>query len=389
MVQKWGANIRCNRKYINEIGTYYAQVTLSGGACASTSKNSESTTVVTPNEFELDIVYTSTYSDCANTSIALGVSEINGILSDGSKINVTSDLISSFEYQWQKDGVNVAGATTQNISLASTAENGSYVLNASLGSLISDSNALPVQLIVNDILTINSTSLTSCNSTDPITLSTTADLTGESFEWFHNGASINTNDTEINVTDLGAYRLVVYKNGCPLNSNEIVIAPLDDSLITLDAPANVIFPEGSSKTINASGGTAYRWYDINNVLLSSTSSFTIDQEGEYVLIANIDACEITKQISSTFLDTFKIPNVITVNGDGLNDQWVLPNIYSRNSEVNVTIYNDQGIEVFNQFDYQNNWPQSSTSFSRQNMVFFYKIKNAKEVLKQGTITVIR
>jgi uncharacterized protein (DUF302 family) len=54
-----------------------------------------------------------------------------------------------------------------------------------------------------------------------------------------------------------------------------------------------------------------------------------------------------------------------------------------------TIYNDQGDEVFNEFDYQNNWPQSSTSFPKQNMVFFYKIKNAKEVLKQGTITVIR
>jgi hypothetical protein len=29
------------------------------------------------------------------------------------------------------------------------------------------------------------------------------------------------------------------------------------------------------------------------------------------------------------------------------------------------------------------------TFAKQNMVFFYKIKDSNEVLKQGTITIIR
>ena len=45
--------------------------------------------------------------------------------------------------------------------------------------------------------------------------------------------------------------------------------------------------------------------------------------------------------------------------------------------------------ILNEFDYSNSWPSSSMAFPRQNMVFYYKIRNAKEVLKQGTITVIR
>ncbi len=45
-----------------ETGTYFARVTLSGGACASTSKDSETTEVVTPDSFELIVDYTSPYT---------------------------------------------------------------------------------------------------------------------------------------------------------------------------------------------------------------------------------------------------------------------------------------------------------------------------------------
>jgi len=90
-----------------------------------------------------------------------------------------------------------------------------------------------------------------------------------------------------------------------------------------------------------------------------------------------------------YLDTFKVPNVITVNGDGINDLWILPNSYSNKDDVNVIIYNEKGEQVLNVNNYQNNWPQSSTAFPKQNMVFYYKIRDAVAVLKQGTITIIR
>ena len=108
-----------------------------------------------------------------------------------------------------------------------------------------------------------------------------------------------------------------------------------------------------------------------------------------MLIANIDNCEITRQVTVEYLDTFKIPNVITPNGDGFNDQWILPNSYSNKTDVSVIIYRENGEELLNVQDYKNDWPDASLSFPNQNMVFYYTIKNANEILKQGTITVIR
>ncbi len=373
---------------VTQEGTYYVAVTQNGGACSS-SIDSETTVAVVPASFEVVVGYQGTYTSCVSTSIVLEVQTINAIDGGGNATDVTASLVDSFNYQWQRDGSNVGGATAKTISLTSTTENGSYSVDAILNTYNESSNSIPVQLLTNESLAISSTSTVYCSSSDIITISTTTDLSSESFSWERDGVSVNTSDAALTVTEAGTYRLVVDKNGCDLISNEIAITPLDPNLIQLDVDGEVVFPEGSSKTVTASGGTAYQWFDANNNLMSSGNSMTFTEEGEFILIANIDNCEITRQLTAVYLDLFNIPNVITPNGDGANDQWVIPNSYSNKSDVNVVIYDDKGVELLNVMGYQNNWPDSSTSFPQQNMVFYYIVKNASETLKQGTITVIR
>lgn len=372
---------------ITEDGSYYCAVT-STGSC-STTINSENTTATIPTGFEILIDYDSSYTSCESTSAVLEVSTINAVAPNGSLTDVTAQLETEFNYQWQRNGANVTGATTKNISLTVTSENGDYTLNASLGSYDETSNMLPIQLLTNETVAISSTSTLYCNSSDTITITTSTDLTGETFSWERNGTSVNTTDNTLIVSEPGTYRLMVSKDGCPLYSNEIEITPLDPNLISINVDGEIVFPEGSSKTVTASGGTAYQWFDEANTLLSSTDQMTFTADGNYTLVANVDNCQVTRQLTVVYLDLFNVPNVITPNGDGANDQWVIPNSYSNKSDITVIIYNEKGVELVNESSYSNNWPQSSTSFSQQNMVFYYVIKSAAETLKQGTITVIR
>jgi uncharacterized cupin superfamily protein len=374
---------------ISEDGEYYAEVTQTGGACSVSSKNSEITTVVSPASFEITTNYTGSYTACETTSITIGIELINAVADNGAKTDVTSSLIDAFTYQWQKDGADVTGATSKNISLASNLENGSYLLNATIETFDINSNSLSAQLLTSETVNITGSGTVFCSGGETITISTLTDLSSSSFDWQLNGSSINTTDAIVTVSTPGTYTLVLDRDGCSLISNEITITPLDQNLITLDAGNEIVIPEGTTKIVTATGGTAYRWVDSNSSEISNSDSITFSEAGTYTLIASIDNCEIIKQLDVTFLDTFKVPNVITVNGDGINDQWVIPNSYSNKVDVNVIIYNEQGQEIINEFNYKNNWPQSTTAFTKQNMVFYYKIRNASEVLKQGTITVIR
>ena len=373
---------------INTIGTYYVAVTETGGSCSLPPKNSENINVVLPSSFELAINYTEAYAECMVGPIGLAVQTIIAIDTDGNRTDVTADVSGNFAYQWRRDGADVAGRTTDEIQLNDASENGAYTLSASLDAFNLTSNALQVRLNSNQAIAISSTSTVVCDGITP-ELSTTANLSGESYTWLRNGASVSTTNEVLQVTESGTYQLQISAAGCPILSNEIVIQDFDDTALQLDTDDQIVFPEGESQTVNASGADSYTWFAQGNTQISTGSSVTLSEEGDYLLVARVGECEISRVLTVSFRDNFDIPNVITANGDGINDLWVIPNTYSRNSEVSVTIFNEQGEEVLNQTDYQNNWPPSSTAFSQRNQIFYYKIRNANSTLRQGTITVIR
>ncbi len=373
---------------VNQPGTYWVTVT-QGGSCV-TSEDSEQIVVEVPDSFDITIETDSNYTDCSNTSASLSVSQINAITPSNGTIDVTADVIGSFGFQWFKDGVALSGETASTIAVNDASENGNYRIDGTLGPYSSQSNQINVKLIVNDNITISASEAVVCDGGNTVTLSVASFNPAYTYEWYHNGVQMPENGETVNTNLSGTYRLAVTAFGCTKLSNEVVVQPFDESVVSVDAPDRVVFVEGGYRTVTASGADSYQWYNSDNELLSGSSSYTFTEEGDYVLRAFIGSCEVTKLFTVAYLETFAVPNVITPNGDGVNDQWIIPNRYSFNNEVEVTIYDPAGKPIFNAVGYQNNWPQSSLSFpTTKPPVFYYKIVKGKNVLKQGTITLIR
>ncbi|WP_163420740.1 gliding motility-associated C-terminal domain-containing protein [Flagellimonas sp. CMM7] len=374
---------------ITEIGVYFARVTENGGGCSASPLDSETTTVVSPSSFEFVIDYVGSYISCQSADATISLSTINAVSDSGSKTDVTSDIQSSFTYQWAHDGSDVAGETSKTITVLDFEENGAYTLNGVLGGFNATSNALDVTLPTNQVLEITTNGTVLCDGSDPIVFNSSESLTDDTFEWLRDGTIIDTTSEEITATEVGVYQLIIRTHDCPVISNEVTIRAFDESLLALDKEQDLIVIEGETETLTASGAESYQWFDTNNTLLGTNDFFNFEQEGEYLLVASFGNCTTSRVINVTYRDTFSIPNVITANGDGINDMWVLPNTYSRNDDVVVTIFDERGRQVFSQSNYENNWPQSTTSFNKSNMIFYYKVTKEGQSLKQGTITVIR
>ncbi|MGX1928041.1 T9SS type B sorting domain-containing protein [Flagellimonas sp. 2504JD4-2] len=374
---------------INETGVYFARVTETGGGCSGAPLDSESTTIVSPDSFEFVVEYVGSYSSCQNTDVTLSLSTINAVGGSGARTDVTSDLESAFSYQWIYDGNAVAGETSKTITVSNFEDNGSYRLDGSLDSFNASSNDLSVSLVTNITLGITSNGTVLCEGADPIVFKSSESLTGETFEWTKDGVVIDTSSDTITASEVGVYQLIIRTHDCPVVSNEVTVNAFDESLLTLDKPEELIIIEGETETVTASGAESYQWFDANNTLLGTLDSYDFQLEGQYLLVANFGNCTINRVVTVSYRDNFAIPNVITVNGDGINDLWILPNTYSRQNDVVVTIYDERGKEIFSQSNYENNWPQSTTIFNKQSMVFYYTVARSGENLKQGTITVIR
>jgi gliding motility-associated-like protein len=373
----------------NEDGTYFARVSLTEASCAGIFVDSDQTTVILPSELTAQIATESGYESCESSAIALGIAEISAIDESGNSIEVTEALLNQINWEWYRDGILLPQISNWFLELLDPLQNGTYKAIGSFDGYSLETNEIEILLSPKENVEISASSDVFCSSTQSITLSTNAESSGASLTWFHNGQIMDQETTEIQVTQPGTYELWLYRGACPVYSNQIDLIALNEELITISPGQSVEIQEGSNTILTANGGEAYLWYDADNVVLGQGPEFNVSQDGIYYLVATLDGCDISKTITVSYIENSQIPNVVSSNGDGINDLWILPGIYASKADVTVIIYNRLGQEVFRSNNYQNNWPSSAVELSQQSEVFYYNIAKGDTTLKQGTITVIR
>jgi gliding motility-associated-like protein len=150
--------------------------------------------------------------------------------------------------------------------------------------------------------------------------------------------------------------------------------------------------------LNAFGGVTYDWTpdyhlscsDCYNPLAWPDSNITY-----YLTVGNGIGCtdydSVRIMVRDKPFSLFFIPNAITPNGDGYNDEWFIRDL-ERYPDNEVRIINRWGDEVFYQKPYSNDWRGTWKGDNLPGATYYYIIHihfNGQDVKFDGPLTVIR
>ena len=418
---------------------YEAKIT-DGGSCGTSIS-------LTPIYFETiaDIkgvrVGTVASTNCeTRTQTTLEVQKITVQLSSsGEQVEVKKIDYQFFNFQWQKDSNDVPGETRQQfvVSRAGNSESAKYSVRVSYGTIIKTSDEKPVAFTPIPDFEISSAdgakgtvflcqggtiSLTvAADSFDPN--SSVAD--SFSYVWKKVTSANYTNDTPIgsenptaSVNEIGEYYLEINNGGCPKRAHIQVknyqvgglkLSLMRDSQGT--APVKQVYQTSTARErkfdvrigdrLVAEGGNKFSWTkDDGTVKYGTTLEVTSeDMSGSYTL--KEESCvavgENILPFELNIYQVVEVPNVVTPNGDGINDKWEIPSVYLT-PKVKVTIYSQEGKEVLSTNNYQNNWPDERTfnDLGKRALIYIYTLKGeitengeTRSVDKKGTITILK
>lgn len=300
-------------------------------------------------------------------------------------------------YIWKRNTIVLPGQTGSSININTA---GDYSVAVDYGACTPTSSAYSQTVTVNIVaagatFTITPGSGTICPST-PVVLSTTA---GYTYQWFKDAVSIaGANSYNYVATQPGAYQVLVNQGGCSSSSNTVTLTATDfnASIDVLELPQTNIIAAGETKIITVTTDAispTYEWY-LNGALLpaETTNVLSTSTPGDYKVVINqTSGCVTSKSLFFKIkegVNPVRIPNVVSPNGDEVNDTWIIPQEYiAENTEI--LIITGTGEIALKTNNYQNNWPESALEFKSVNPVYYYIItKDGKEV-KKGSITIIK
>ncbi|OFX69879.1 MAG: hypothetical protein A2X12_11910 [Bacteroidetes bacterium GWE2_29_8] len=206
---------------------------------------------------------------------------------------------------------------------------------------------------------INYTADSICNG-ESITLTAIIDTAYKNVVFIWNNGLFDSIIT-VKPTVTTKYILKTNYNNC-IGLADTVIIFVDNIIPVANAGIDITICKDNEITLSASGSTnalSFKWSAEVDDSLSSTIKFIPDTSTTYTLTVTHLKCSSTDEVS-VFVDrclssiTSPIPQIISPNGDGVNDFWIIPDIdYFKNS--NVKIFNRWGSLVYEKNTYVNDW----------------------------------
>ncbi|MBE0392074.1 hypothetical protein BJQ96_01921 [Flavobacterium sp. PL0002] len=335
-----------------------------------------------------------------NATYCAGSSYVLSVDPNGNGVTNSPLQYSTLTYNWFKDnGVLVAPTRLVSGSGGSYTVNspGKYYVETNYGTCTSDSYSNRVEVF--ESATSATASITSsqgnpfCPSEGATTLTA---ITGNSYQWFKDDVKIDGATTKsYQATVAGKYDVKVDFGGCQATATiELQGASINS---TIDVPDSNVIEEGDVLIVTATTDApspTYQWYLNNNPIAGETSNvYELTTSGSYkIIISQAGTCNINEEIPFVVRltsESVNIPNLISPNGDLINDTWDLPQEYLSGSDTNVIVISASGDIVLQTDNYLNDWPSTDIDFKNINPVYYYIITTKDNKMIKGSITVIK
>ncbi|MCK0180439.1 gliding motility-associated C-terminal domain-containing protein [Flavobacteriaceae bacterium S0862] len=329
----------------------------------------------------------------------LGSSYVLSIDNPGNETNNSPLQYPSLNFNWYKETSQTTSVFVASGETLSVTEPGTYFVETNYGSCTSDS--FSNRVTVSEASSGQTTSSISsslgnpyCSTQGSTTLSA---INGNSYKWFKDGEEISGATDQMLVTnESGLYEVSIDLGDCTASAS----IELDNTGFTSSIDASEInyIAEGETLTVTVTttaNTPEYVWY-LNNVIISGATqnSYEASVIGNYkVVVTQTVGCNASKEfefvISNPFPDVSNIPNLISPNGDNINDTWMIPQAYVSGTNTEVMILDSNGNIVLKTNDYRNDWPQNELNFKNVNPVYYYIITTQNNNTRKGSITVVK
>jgi gliding motility-associated-like protein len=167
-------------------------------------------------------------------------------------------------------------------------------------------------------------------------------------------------------------------------------------VLSINSDKGVEVSKGETVLLNATGAATYAWATDNSVI-GAVNAATLQvrprQTTTYTVTGtNASGCSETKSFTITVLDDLakiNATNILTPNGDGFNDKWIIDNIdFYPNNEVKV--FDKAGRLVYTKKGYDNSWEGTYNGTALGEGTYYYVIDfGTGRRLFKGFITIVR
>ena len=249
---------------------------------------------------------------------------------EGNVVTLTptiSNLSGNETYQWQKDGIDITGATNPTLDVTET---GTYTVVVTNTISCDASDDIVVTFDPEPILDIGDDQIICAYDTAVVEANI---QDGDNYEWLVNNTVVPNNNTPtLYLNGSGSYDVV-------LNLDRATCSVTDSVHVTILDPVTVVATPilyGELEITVTGGGLPPYQYSIDGLNFQDDNYYTnLDNGDYYISISDANGCEYN-DVALAHVINLIVMHFFTPNGDNYNDFWRIENAeHTPDAQLNV------------------------------------------------------